>query len=217
MLGHYTLPISPEADVRAVLGKSMSSIILGLHFEAELGNYFEVAYAWHNRTGPNHTRSGFRMMEIHDLYFDFELPWWSEVNENPATHMPKTMAYLNENFEGDELVMRQTQIQRGLKAGREELIKITKRYLLRPPILLLVLCNRKRGAPFLRAVLSVLHENAERVEDVMLINDADTEDDIDANWGKYKYADSRDRPEDEKPWYDLITKSDENINDLFHF
>ena len=98
--------------------------------------------------------------------------------------MPRTMAYLNENFEGDEFVMRQTQIHRGLKAGREELIKITKRYLLRPPILLLVLCNRKRGDPFLRAVLSILHNNAESVEDVMFINDADTKDIIDDNQGK---------------------------------
>ena len=54
---------------------SMPSIILGLHFEAELGNYFKEAFAWHNRTGPHQTRSGYRMMEIHDLYFDSELPW----------------------------------------------------------------------------------------------------------------------------------------------
>ena len=74
--------------------------------------------------------SGFRMMEIHDLYFDFELPWWSEVYENPADHMRKTMAYLHNNFESNELVVRQTQIHRGLKAGWEELMKITKRYLL---------------------------------------------------------------------------------------
>jgi len=42
-----------------------------------------------------------------------------------------------------------------------------------------VLCNRKRGPSFLLAVLSDLHENAERVEDVMIINNAA----IAANWG----------------------------------
>jgi hypothetical protein len=31
---------------------SMPPIILGLHFESELGLYFEEMYAWHNRAGP---------------------------------------------------------------------------------------------------------------------------------------------------------------------
>ena len=53
---------------------SMDTVILGLHFEAELGNYFEEVYAWHNRKGPINERSGFRMMEIFDLYFGFEVP-----------------------------------------------------------------------------------------------------------------------------------------------
>ena len=56
---------------------SIPAIVLGLHFESELGNYFEEIYAWHNRPGPHNTRSGFQMMEIHNLYFDFELPWWN--------------------------------------------------------------------------------------------------------------------------------------------
>ena len=38
---------------------SMPDIVVGLHFEAELGEYFETTYYWHNRTGPLHTRSGF--------------------------------------------------------------------------------------------------------------------------------------------------------------
>ena len=53
---------------------SMPAIVLGLHFESELGKYFEEIYAWHNHPGPHNTRSGFQMMEIHNLYFDFELP-----------------------------------------------------------------------------------------------------------------------------------------------
>ena len=80
----------------------MPYMILGLHFEAELGGYFEETYAWHNQTGPSHTRSGFRMMEIHDLYFDYELPWWNEANAAPMSKLPKTMKYLEENFEGKE-------------------------------------------------------------------------------------------------------------------
>lgn len=70
---------------------SKPEIVLGLHYEAELGDYFEEIMAWHNRTGPNNSRSGFRIMEIHDLYFKYEISWWNQVNENPRTHMPKTM------------------------------------------------------------------------------------------------------------------------------
>lgn len=35
---------------------SMPLIVLGLHFESELGDYFEECYAWHNRPGPLYTR-----------------------------------------------------------------------------------------------------------------------------------------------------------------
>ena len=93
----------------------------------------------------------------------------------------------------------------------DEIIKITQRYLLKPPILLLLLTNWKRGPSFLRVVLSVFHENADRVPDVMLINDAG-----DA-YGTYIYANPADRPKDEKAWYDLLTKDTTTIDDLIHF
>ncbi|KAL7548072.1 hypothetical protein ACHAWF_011358 [Thalassiosira exigua] len=110
----------------------MPSILLGLHFEAELGNYFEQVYSWHNRKGPFHQRSGFRMME--------------------------------------------------------------------------------RGAPFLRAVLSVFHEYCHKVPDgVTMVND------IGEGWGCYVYQNPDDRPEEERVWYDLLTRDDEQIDDLIHF
>ena len=37
---------------------NMPSLILGLHFEAELGSYFEETMAWHNRPGPLSRRTG---------------------------------------------------------------------------------------------------------------------------------------------------------------
>ena len=76
----------------------MPPIILGLYFEAELGNYFEQSMAWHNRKGPFHSRSGFRMMEIHDYFWDFEMAWWNAAVDNPEVCMPKTMKYVEENF-----------------------------------------------------------------------------------------------------------------------
>jgi len=153
------------------------------------------------------------MMEIHNLYFDFELPWWNTVNENPRLLMPNTMEYLEHNFVGEDITMRHELVKRGLKAGRDELIKITRKYLLQVPILLLVLCNAKRGPSFLRAVLSVLYEKRARVAPQVLIHDADNDD----KWGKFKYANPDDRPDNEKAWYNLLTKSEESINDLIYF
>ena len=161
------------------------SIILGMHFESEIGNWFEEAHAWHNRTEPIHTRSGFRMTEIHDLHFDFELPWWSEVNECPTEKNPKTMTYLRDNFSGEDYIMREQQFNRGMQAGRDEFVKISKRYLLQSPVILLVLYNRKRGGPFLQAVLYILREQSQRAPDVTLINDLDTATTSEASRGKY--------------------------------
>ena len=72
-------------------------------------------------------------------------------------------------------------IKRGRKAGKEDLIKITKTYLFSLPIVLLVLClcNAKCGPAFLQAVLSVLHENADRATPQILIHDRES----DCNWG----------------------------------
>jgi len=142
---------------------SMPEMVLGLHYEAELGDYFKEVYAWHNRTEPHNSRSGFRVMEIHNLYFNFELPWWSGVNSNPRLHMPKTIEYLECNFSGNYFKMRLDLFKRGLEACRAELIKITRKYLFQVLILLLVLCNAKHGPAFLRAVLYVRYEYKDKV------------------------------------------------------
>ena len=117
----------------------MPAIVLGMHFESELGKYFKEIYARLNLPGPHNTRSGFRMMEIHNHYFDFELPWWNQVNDSPRLHMPNTYKYIERNFTGDDFTMHLTLIKRGLKAGRDESTKITNKYLYQVPIVLLVL------------------------------------------------------------------------------
>ena len=117
----------------------MPPIILGLQFEDELGTYFEEIYAWHNRTGPLNKRSGYQMMEIFELYFGFEVPWWNEVVADPESKLPKTMKYLCKNFTGEEYSFCKKQILRGLKKGRDELIKMTTQHLLKAPIILLLI------------------------------------------------------------------------------
>ena len=59
------------------------------------------------------------MMEIHNYYWDFEIPWWNAAVDDPTTcmPMPRTMNYLHANFEGDELERRKEQIFRGLMNG----------------------------------------------------------------------------------------------------
>ncbi|EJK53676.1 hypothetical protein THAOC_26834, partial [Thalassiosira oceanica] len=92
------------------------------------------------------------------------------------------MAYLDKNFQGEEHARRLEQIMAGLKSGRDELIKMTKR----------------------------VHE------DIVLIREAG-----DPAWGLYQYDDmtlqKADRPADEQKWYNLLTRSNSDIEDLIHF
>lgn len=179
---------------------SMPSIILGLHFESELGNYFEVIYAWHCRTGPLHNRSGFRMLEIFDLYFGYEVPWWNDAVIHPEKKLPNTMKYLRENFEGQDLEFRKSQIMRGLVKGRDEMISMSSRYLLRPPIMFLLMTHQEHGGAFLRALLLILRENP--IEEVELIHDPDS-----SEWGILRDASTC-------PWYDILCNHTE---DVVHF
>mmetsp|Transcript_5656 Transcript_5656/g.15886 ORF Transcript_5656/g.15886 Transcript_5656/m.15886 type:complete len:972 (+) Transcript_5656:584-3499(+) len=187
---------------------SMPEVILGLHYEAELGEYFEETYYWHNRTGPFNSRPGFRMMEVHDLYFHYMLPWWNDAIENPAAKMPKTFAYLDANFEGDEKEKRRAQIVRGIKAGRTELIKMTQKAgLLDGPVAFLIMCDKEHGPAFLRALLAVVDEGKQAGEPAISF----LPDDCSELWGKFRYDDRSERPEDEQRWYDQLKKDPEDV------
>ena len=95
----------------------MPSVILGLVFEAQIRSYSEEIYAWHICPGSLNRRSGFRMMEMFDLYFGFEVPWWNEVVSNLGSKRPKTAQYLADNFQGEEYKFRSGQVTRGLMKG----------------------------------------------------------------------------------------------------
>lgn len=152
------------------------------------------------------------MMGIFDYYFDFQLSWLNAAVDHPARCMPKTMKYLNKNFVGEEHDTRQTQILRGLEKGREKMLKHTKRCLMQPPLILLVLTNRSRAPSFLRAVLCVLHNHFDQVPDqITMIHDAGD------SWGKYMYTDLKGQPEDENIWHNLLTKDKQTVNNLIYF
>ena len=46
-----------------------------------------------------------------------------------------------------------------LNRGQGELLSITSKYHIQPPIMLILLVHHEHRAPFLRAVLSILNEN----------------------------------------------------------
>ena len=185
----------------------MPEIMLGLHFEAELGAYFEEVYAWHNRPGPLNQRSGFRMMEIFDLYLGFEIPWWNEAVATPELKLPNTMEYLEANFDGEDKDFRRNQLLSGLAAGKDELVLMTTKYLFRAPLMFLLLCHREQGAPFLRAVLSVLREHPMDVLDpVILIQDKES-----MGWPALEYDRSNPRPAAEQRWYDILKAQSDDV------
>ncbi|EJK60201.1 hypothetical protein THAOC_19495 [Thalassiosira oceanica] len=66
-------------------------IAIGLQFEAELVDYFEVTYQWHAHPGElSIDRSGFRTMELPHLLFGYIMPWWETAVEEPKKCFPKT-------------------------------------------------------------------------------------------------------------------------------
>ena len=151
------------------------------------------------------------MMELFQVYFGFEVPWWNEVVENPESKLPKTMKYLRQNFTPDEFDFRLIQIRQGLGKGRDEMIKMTTRYLLNAPLIYLLLTHRDHGAPFLRAVLSILHENplSEDNDTDTLIQDAES-----LSWGRHVYDNASDWPDEETKWYNILLH---HTDDVIHF
>ena len=121
------------------------------------------------------------------------------------------MAYLERNFEGNGIVARQKQVDRGLRMERDKIVKMTKRNLLKLPLVILMLTNRKHRSAFLRATLSVLHKSSNRAPGFELINDAGRD------WGVYVHLSAPEQPDDEKLWYNILTQSRSNIDDLVHF
>ena len=71
----------------------MPAIILAIHFEAELGNFFEQAYNRLNRSGPFHVRSGFRMLETQDKFWDFDMAWWNAAIDDTEHSIKRSYCY----------------------------------------------------------------------------------------------------------------------------
>ena len=111
----------------------LPEILVALHFEAELGLFFEQTMRWHSTPGELYCRAGFRMLEIHRLYHNYIIPWWQGAYESPKLRFPKTYEYLEHHIaDGVSRDRKKRQIEAGIKAGYMEQIKMVNE-LLRPP------------------------------------------------------------------------------------
>ena len=62
------------------------------------------------------------MLELYILFKAWEMPWWNNAVDNPASACPNTVKFIKDNFSGADQEFRMEQIERGLKYGRHELI-----------------------------------------------------------------------------------------------
>jgi len=186
----------------------MPEIIVGIQFEAELVDYFEVTYQWHANVGELCKKSGFRTMELHHLLFDHIMPFWEGAIKEPKKRFPLTFKRIEEVDDLAFMTKKKDQVEAGIKAGYDEIKKLYQT-LLKAPMIFLATLDPEKGPSILRAILALVEE--EEVD----INRADGYDDDDANgygivvdeeleWGRYKYDNPDDRPADEKIWYDWL-------------
>jgi hypothetical protein len=171
----------------------MPQIVLALHFESELDNYFEVTSSWHANPGKLCTRPGFRMLKIHVLWFEFIMPWWEEAKQNPCLRFPKTFEYLNSNVEVGKRDLKRKQLLAGINTNHAELLKMSH-ILMSIPLVLLT--DPVRGPLLLRAILAIVTENGLNIEG--------------EDWGDYGHE-VEERPTSEQHWYTLLYNEDKEL------
>jgi hypothetical protein len=86
---------------------------------------------------------------------------------------------------------------------------MTSRHYLRAPIILTLITHHEHGAPFLRAVLSVLYANQD-ISDEPLIHKPES-----SNWGQYLYTICNNlcnqHPREEVKWVNILSNNSEDI------
>ncbi|KAL7541570.1 hypothetical protein ACHAWF_006970, partial [Thalassiosira exigua] len=195
----------------------MEEIVVGLQFEAELVDYFEVTSAWHAYPGELTSRPGFRMMEFPKLLREFIAPWWLLAVESPEERFPKTFARI-EAMENEELAeMKKDQVIFGIEAGYNEIAKLYSR-MFKAPMIFLSILDPEIGPTILRVLLAIASEEGVDVDAAETQYDDDDygiELDEDLLWGKFLYAEDEEMPEEERVWYDWLSDDREAIAHWF--
>lgn len=182
-------------------------IILALYFEADLGVYFEATMRWHSSPGHLCDRSGFRILEHHELHFGFTVPFWNEAvsDFSPSNkRFGKTFKYLeNHRHKFKDYELQRQKIIAGLKAGYAQVCKNSKD-LLTPPLIFLRIRDSCQGPPLLRAILALLDEQDEYDELPEALRDE--------AWGQFRYSSNEDqRSAVEKAFYKLLRDDDADL------
>ena len=161
-MDRYGLPVVSDAARHLVQLLLMPEIILALHFECDLGTYFERTMLWHGNVGQMNKRPGFRMLEFHSFLLEFVMPWWECAKNNPQLGLPNTYSYWNVHFNEAKhplASMKWQQILEGISCGYDEIICMTE-ILFSPPLCFLLLTDELERVPFLRALLKcIMHNN----------------------------------------------------------
>ena len=144
----------------AKLLATMPAIRTAMRFESELGVYFSAVMSWHSRNELLSDRAGFRMLEIHEFFFRFELPlFWKKALANAKSCFPKMFASLEEIEDVSVRTRKKQQVEAGVGAAHAELVvKMSKFYFHPENIFLVLLLLGKEGPPFCRALARFLKE-----------------------------------------------------------
>ncbi|KAL7526386.1 hypothetical protein ACHAXR_001468, partial [Thalassiosira sp. AJA248-18] len=188
----------------------MPEIIIGLQFEAELVDYFEVTYAWHAYPGEMSTRPGFRTLELHHLLFEHILPFWEGAKKDPKGRFPLTYALVDAMTNEEKKVKKLDQLNLGINAGYNEIGKLYQT-LLKAPMIYLATLDPANGPSIFRAILAVVELESKGIidsahtqyDDGQEYNTIVDTDPFDSEWGEFKYE-GEDRPEEEQIWYDWL-------------
>jgi len=136
--------------------------------------------------------------------FSFMIPFWKNAIDDPEKTFPQCFEFIDSNFTTEEeKTKRRSQILDGIRAGYDELLKMTQPILLRGPVAFLILCNNEHGPAFCRALIAVVDESGYL---------PDPESDA---WRKFKdFGEEMKRPADEEKWYDILTQ---DASDTVHW
>jgi hypothetical protein len=146
MLQHHTgnWRLAPKDVVKMLI---MPSIMVGVHFEANLGQYSDVTIQWHAYPGEFSTQPGFRIMELHQNCTLYLLP-----------HSGRKPGYVESQVNELDQQKKCEQIEKGIRKRHAELIKMVK-YLMSPPLNFNFLFSNSLGPHFVRALVAVVKEN----------------------------------------------------------
>ena len=180
---------------------NMPDILIGLHFERDMGKYFEVTSRWHGQPGCLDNRPGFRSMELHTLWFEFVCPWWNgSLKEPEALNFKETFEAIDRLNDETKKEMKRKQVRKGIKAGYNQIVKLSE-ILLSVPVIFAALTDWKKGPSLARAIVHIVKKIEEQATWMKYT--------IDDTWGPYNEGNSTD-----KQMFNLIVK---NEKDLCHY